>query len=621
MCTPRTALTIVAVATLAASVTAQTITLQPKPGAPVSGLTAAELSAFELGKQQFDRVFQVSDGLGPIFNQNSCASCHSNPVGGSGTILVQRFGYLDPKSGIFDPLTSLGGSLRQSQSITAACQETIPAIANVVASRVTNSILGAGLVEAIPDSEITGNAANQPTGLGGQVHMVPTLEDPNAPLRPGRFGWKAQLTTVLSFSGDASQNELGLTNRLLPTENAPNGNQAVLATCDSVPDPEDAVVPGTGLEFIDHVTNFQRYLAAPPQTPQSGMTGESLFTQVGCTDCHRPSYTTSNSAALEPALRNQAIKPYSDYLIHDMGAAADFIEQGGAGPQRIRTPSLWGVRTRNALWHDGRVSGPDLATRILGPGGIIELHNAFASKAATSAQAFLQLSSSDQMKVVDFLDSLGKVEFDGDGDGDVDSLDLQGFFAVQTAPGSNTYTADDPEAVYDVDQDGDVDNVDFDHMVYAYTEDCNGNGVGDLIDILINGTSTDVNNNYIPDECEFCQPDLGSQFGNPTLTICGDDLTQPGSAAAVIIDNTPANQVVQVAISITNNPLTVFPGAVVIPGLPWADLISVTTDSNGRFVTPLYGGPGSVFTYYVQGGYIVGTSVELTNAVAVSIGN
>ena len=146
--------------TLAGTVaSAQSITLQPKPGDPVANLTAGELSAFTAGKQQFDRIFQVADGLGPIFNQNSCASCHSNPVGGSGTILVERFGYLDPKSGVFDPLASLGGSLRQSQSISAACQEIIPPVANVVANRVTNSILGAGLVEAIPDTEITGNAA------------------------------------------------------------------------------------------------------------------------------------------------------------------------------------------------------------------------------------------------------------------------------------------------------------------------------------------------------------------------------------------------------------------------------------------------------------------------------
>jgi CxxC motif-containing protein (DUF1111 family) len=151
----------------------------------------------------------------------------------------------------------LGGSLQQSQSISVACAETVPAIANVTANRVTNSTLGAGLVEAIADADILANVGT--TGVSGKVHMVGVLEDPNGPLRVGRFGWKAQVATVLTFSGDASLNELGLTNRLVGQENAPNGNMALLAACDAVPDPEDG--PDVhGLHFIDRVTSFQRRL-------------------------------------------------------------------------------------------------------------------------------------------------------------------------------------------------------------------------------------------------------------------------------------------------------------------------------------------------------------------------
>jgi len=96
--------------------------------------------------------------LGPIFNQNSCASCHNNPVGGSGTITVTRFGFFDGESGTFDPLANLGGSVLQSQAISIACQETVPALANVVTVHTTPSALGFGLVEAIADADIAANA-------------------------------------------------------------------------------------------------------------------------------------------------------------------------------------------------------------------------------------------------------------------------------------------------------------------------------------------------------------------------------------------------------------------------------------------------------------------------------
>ncbi|NRA97022.1 MAG: hypothetical protein HRU14_12525, partial [Planctomycetes bacterium] len=313
--------------------------------------------------------------------------------------------------------------------------------------------------------------------------------------------------------------------------------------------------------------------------------------------------------------------PYSDYLLHDMGSAADFIEQGAGGIQELRTPALWGVRFRDPLWHDGRVTGPTLAVRITGPGGIIELHNAFANTAAPAAQAFLALSAADQQHVINFLDSLGRREFDGDGDGDVDFLDLQAFLTAQTGPGVANYTPDDPEAVFDIDEDGDVDNVDFDYLVQAYEEDCNNNGQNDLHDILVAATSTDFNGNYIPDECEFCQQDLGSQFGNPTLMICGDDLALAGSTAAVIIDNASPNTLVSVAISATNSPFSILPGAVIIPGLPWGNVVDVTTDANGRFVQQLFGGDIAIGTFFVQAGYPLGAGAELTNALQVTIGH
>jgi len=413
------------------------------------------LSRFDAGKALFNTGLTAAGGLGPIFNQDSCASCHSNPIGGSGTIVVTRFGFNDPKAGGFDPLSDLGGSLLQHSTISTPCAETIPVQANVTANRVTPTILGFGLVESVDDADLQAAEFLPPPGISGRAHIVEALEAPGVP-RVGRFGWKSQVATLLTFSGDASLNEMGLTNRLVTTENAPNGDMGLLAACDTVADPEDGP-DGEGFDFIDRVTHFQRFLAPPPQTPRSGMTGEGLFNSIACSACHTPAFTTRDDPALEDALRNKVIRPYSDFLLHDMGLNADFIEQGGAGASEIRTPPLWGLRTRDPLWHDGRVAGGTFDSRMR---DAIMLHDALGSEAQASKLAFDGLSTTDQGAVVAFLDSLGRVEFDHDGDNDVDLDDHTTFEGCFTGPGV-FYTADDPCAISDADRDGDVDSDDF----------------------------------------------------------------------------------------------------------------------------------------------------------------
>jgi CxxC motif-containing protein (DUF1111 family) len=429
------------------------VTLQPRMGEPLLGLTGLEQDRFAAGKVAFDQVLTPAEGLGPIFNQNSCGSCHNNPLGGSGTITVTRFGFSDDKAGGFDPLADLGGSLLQSESISAECAEVVPTESNVTALRVTNSTLGFGLVENVSDGAIRANELSPPPGVSGRTHNVNSFE--SGGLRVGRFGWKSQVATVLDFAADASLNEMGLTNRFIGTENAPNGDDALLATCDTVPDPEDGP-DGEGLDFIDRVTDFQRFLAPPPQTPRSGMTGEALFSSVGCADCHVASFTTISWDGLPEVLRSKPLKPYSDFLLHDMGQAADFIEQGDAGARELRTAPLWGVRVRDPLWHDGRVAGGTFEDRIL---GAITQHDSLNSEAQASAQAFASLSPEDKDALVAFMDSLGRAEFDHDGDNDVDAADFAVFDGCRD--GAQGYTADDPCAISDVDQDGDVDDDDF----------------------------------------------------------------------------------------------------------------------------------------------------------------
>jgi CxxC motif-containing protein (DUF1111 family) len=334
----------------------------------------------------------------------------------------------------------------------------VPPEADVTTPRLTPSVFGAGLVQAIPDGTLQALQSN-----GGVAHIVQPLE--GGPTKVGRFGWKAQVATMLTFSGDASLNEMGLTNVLVMTENAPNGNQALLQQFDLVPEPED-FADGEGFTRIQRMDDFQRLLAAPPQTPKSGMTGATLFNSIGCANCHVPSYTTGS--APEAALSSKVIHPYSDFLLHDMGSLGDGIVQGMGTEKLMRTSSLWGIAARasDGLLHTGDAFGStsegniDLA--ILAHDGPV---------GGPVRNAYNALSSTQKGQIQAFLMSLGQLEFDADENNSVDGFDW--FFISNNGwfqgPGANNVNPDATAALADVDQDGDVDLVDFGLMQRAMT--------------------------------------------------------------------------------------------------------------------------------------------------------
>jgi CxxC motif-containing protein (DUF1111 family) len=437
--------------------------IQARMGDPILGLTPAQRAAFFTGQTEFNHVLTNAEGLGPIFNDRACSHCHAQPQsGGSGIKKVTRFGKAAQGGNPFDPLANLGGSLLEDQTIDAVnCLEVVPPEATVQTFRLTPSIMGAGLVESIVDADILFYQNNPPSpDVHGVVQLVHPLENPALSV-VGRYGWKAQQATVLSFSADASLNEMGLTNRYISTENAPQGNAAALPLCDFVPDPEDGAFPAR----IDRQTDFQRFLSQPPQTPRSGMTGASVFAAVGCTDCHVATPYVTKTVA-EAALSNITVHPYSDYLLHDMGSLGDGIVQGTATETQIKTPALWGVRVRAtvALLHNGSATGQtpedNMRTAILAHDG----------EAATSRDAYAALSAPQQQSLLDFLDSLGRLEFDADGN---DSVDATDWFLFQNAGGftgpGDIFTPDSPNAIADFDQDGDFDLKDFGILQRAMT--------------------------------------------------------------------------------------------------------------------------------------------------------
>ncbi|MEI7776604.1 MAG: di-heme oxidoredictase family protein [Verrucomicrobiota bacterium] len=305
--------------------------------------------------------------------------------------MTTRFG--KATNGSFDPLSSLGGSLLQERAIDPLGVETIPAQANVTAFRQTTALFGLGLIEAIPDATILKGVRTKPVnGVLGKASIVQDVVSGQS--RVGRFGWKAQQATILAFAGDAYLNEMGITNRLFPSENAPNGNTALLKQLDKVADPEDQTDPVTGKAGIDLNSDFMRLLAPP--VPQALTTstafGAMFFVSTGCSDCHTPSMKTGPSPITPINLK--AIYLYSDLLLHDMGTLGDGIVQGNADAREMKTPPLWGVSTSAPYLHDGRAATLDEA---------IQAHD---GEGAFAKNHYLKLTSDQQKLLIEFLKSL-----------------------------------------------------------------------------------------------------------------------------------------------------------------------------------------------------------------------
>lgn len=385
-------LTILSVAAMGLSFS-QSSGLSVLPGSPLPGITPYEFELFRLGLNDFTEVETPQDGLGPAFNGNSCAVCHSVPAIGGVTAMTEiRAGYRDGE-GKFSELN--GGTLFHLFSIPDhSCQVRIPPEANVIARRAPIPLFGAGLVEAISDEAIL--ALADPDDLDGDGISGRAARIFDAATRRegiGRFGWKAQQATLLAFSADAYRNEMGITNDLFPDEVALGVDPELLKLCSPRVGLQDVRDRRTGLRGIDNFENFMKFLAPVERGPIDGTVrrGEALFHYAGCAACHVAVLTTGPNT--NPLFNQKPVPLFSDLLLHDIGTG-DGIEQAVATGEEIRTPALWGLRFRRPLLHDGSAATPDQAIRR------------HQGEAAAVIERYKSLSAEDRRTILAFLNSL-----------------------------------------------------------------------------------------------------------------------------------------------------------------------------------------------------------------------
>src|SRR3984957_14323157 len=336
-----------------------------------NGLGDPPGGTFAHDQQIYEQNKAVADGLGPVYNATSCVMCHQDPnSGAAGQITELRVGHNDANGNFVNPTilindgknTITGRSIVDDRAIGPQAQETIPATENIRTLRAVLNTLGDGFVEAIDDNTLIAIAAAQPKlsdgKVNGEVVQAPMFEAPGQ-TRVGRFGWKDQHSSLLSFIADAYLNEMGITNRLRPTEVT-----QVLNTTTGINDQPDNL----GLADIDHFAQFIRGTMVPPRdtalaATHAALRGQQLFQQIGCSVCHVQSITTAPAGTVidggmftvPEALGDKIIHPFSDFLLHDIGTGDGIVQ---VGPQdtanKLRTAPLWGLRTKSRFMHDLR---------------------------------------------------------------------------------------------------------------------------------------------------------------------------------------------------------------------------------------------------------------------------
>jgi CxxC motif-containing protein (DUF1111 family) len=384
---------------------------QPGSQSVSNGIAEPPGDTFALDQAQFERRHDPSTGLGPVFNATACAECHENGVTGAASQFPElRAGHKDANGNFVNPTivindgtnTITGRSIINDRAICPQAQEHLPDSEDIRTLRAVLNTLGDGFVEAVDDRTFLAIAAKQPAESNGMIHgeaiQVPILEAPGK-MGVGKFGWKDQDPTILSFSGDAYLNEMGVTNRLKPTD--------ITSVCKVTSDPEDTP-DSLGLADIDHFAQFIRGTQVPPRDTVLAATtdataGQYLFKAIGCSTCHVETLTTGHPGTVinggaytvPEALGNKIIHPYGDFLLHDVGTGDGIVQ---AGPQdtanKLRTVPLWGLHIKSRFMHDN-------ASLTLSDA--IQRH---AGEAQQVTSRFNALTPEEQQQLITFLRSL-----------------------------------------------------------------------------------------------------------------------------------------------------------------------------------------------------------------------
>jgi CxxC motif-containing protein (DUF1111 family) len=409
-------------------------------GGPLAGLTADEQRFFQAGLEDFVEAEGVGDGLGPRFNLDSCGGCHTAPaIGGTSPAVNPQVGVATASGArnVVPSFITLNGPIREARfkfkpdgsrdggvhslfvvsgrvdstgdaSACTARQEDFetPLSRGNVIFRIPTPTFGTGLMEAIPDAAIVANqnansAIKRALGISGR---------PNRNGNDGtiaRFGWKAQNKSLLLFSGEAYNVEMGITNEIFGNERDEN------PTCQFATVPNDVTAIGAAsdtalISAIEKFSFFMRFLAAPspsatlPGGADSITRGRQLFATTGCATCHTPTLRTGNATVA--ALANQDVNLFSDLLVHAMGPGlADDVSQGGAGGDEFRTAPLWGLGQRIFFLHDGRTDDLVDAIRAHRSAGNKQFG---ASEANAVIDRFSGLNERDKQDLLNFLRSL-----------------------------------------------------------------------------------------------------------------------------------------------------------------------------------------------------------------------
>ncbi len=394
-------------------------------GSPIPGLNAGQLATFEFGRSVFKKEFTRTEGLGPHFNSTSCRSCHEDPVEGGSSQRYRDFflaGKFAPGGGlekIYPDCTEFNEPLQNSEcclpsmviphfgpkgtrNVPIASGVEHPRLdqADVIARRNAPPMFGIGLFRLVADEEILSRADPEDSdgdGISGKINRIEDEDD-----QIGRFGYKCQTASIEAFNRGALNNQMGITSNSIEFAMGPGGNESyfldeffgtktayaqvatprdVLVDFDGVSDPELSRGELIALVF------FQENLAAPlrGRITSNVRRGEAIFEALNCSGCHAPSLDTPLGL----------IYPYTDLLLHDMGAElADGITMKEALGNEFRTQPLWGLCQHPPFLHDGRAA--TVREAILLHGG----------EAETARNAYAELNEQDTLMLHRFLESL-----------------------------------------------------------------------------------------------------------------------------------------------------------------------------------------------------------------------